>query len=325
MFLKMANRMNYRILGILIWIAVCLGCGDGTNSNQTSDPDRIRDFGNPQLVEIIGYPTGSFQNVQEPFISRDGQYLFFNTAETERHKDLLFAKWDVDQSAFIFQGEIQAVNTADSIEANPTMDENFNFFYIDNTAIPAWIGSGIFQPGSMSLTSGVSISGPPNIELSGSTATVNMGVEVSSDGDTLYFSRAVFLNAGQPNQMISASDILFAKKIGNVFVYDEAVANSIMQNINTSEDLEYAACISEDELEFFFTRLVASTITDATPDSQIMRAVRTDSSEPFSIPLPVNGIPNHSKFVEAPTIFGNTLYYHQFDNGVAKLYKVTRQ
>ncbi len=98
-----------------------------------------------------------------------------------------------------------------------------------------------------------------------------------------------------------------------------------MQNINTSDDLEYAACISEDGLEFFFTRLDSSTITDPIPDSQIMRAVRTSTDEAFGTPQPVGGIHNHTKFVEAPTIYGDTLYYHQFDNGVATLYKVTRQ
>ena len=302
-------------------MALCLGC-DGSSGDGESGP---KTFGNPQLVEIIGYPTASFQDVQEPFISRDGQYLFFNTAESERNKDLLCAKWDTDQGAFVFQGEIQEVNTSENVEANPTMDENSNFFFIDTVAPPAWIHSGVFQPGTMSLVGDASISGPPDIQISGSTATVNMGVEVSADGNTLYFSRAVFLNAGQPSQVISASDILFAQKIDDAFVYDEATASTIMQNINTSEDLEYAACISEDELEFYFTRLVTSGIPGPTPDSQIMRAVRTNTTEAFGVPQSVDGIPNHIKFVEAPTIHGDVLYYHQFDNGGAKLYKVTRQ
>jgi hypothetical protein len=99
----------------------------------------------------------------------------------------------------------------------------------------------------------------------------------------------------------------------------------IMQNINTDEDLEYAACISEDGLELFFTSLTSDTIYDVIPESQIMRAVRTNTSEAFSVPQPVDGIPNLSKFVEAPTLYEDTLYYHQFDDGVANLYKVTRQ
>lgn len=325
----MFHQINPHRYSIVLWplicIVLCLGCGDGESNHQTLNSDPNTEFSNPQLVAIIGYPAGNFQNIQEPFISRDGQYLFFNTATAEDHKDLLYAKWDTDQAAFVFQGEIQDVNTSDNLEANPTMDEKFNFFYIDNTAAPTWISSGLFQPVTMSLEGNASISGLPNIQLSGNSATVNMGVEVSADGDTLYFSRAVFLNAGQPNQVISASDILFAQKIGNVFVYDEAITSSIMQNINTSENLEYAACISEDELEFYFTRTDTSTITDSTPDSQIMRALRTNTSEAFGIPQPVDGIPNHNKFVEAPTIYGDTLYYHQFDSGVAKLYKVTKQ
>ena len=125
--------------------------------------------------------------------------------------------------------------------------------------------------------------------------------------------------------MISASDILFAEKIGDAFVYDETISVTIMHNINTDEDLEYAACVSVDGLEFFFTRLASDTIYDAIPDSQIMRAFRNNTSEAFGIPQPVDGVPNHSKLVEAPTLYGNELYYHQFDDGVANLYKVTRQ
>jgi hypothetical protein len=303
----------------------CLGCGGDESGEQTLNPDSNSDYGDPQRVTIIGYPDGDFQNIQEPFISRDGQYLFFNTSGIEEHKDLLYAEWDTDQDAFVFKGEIMDVNSSDKVEGNPTMDENYNFFYIDTDTAPSWVRSGLFKPDTMSLDSNTSLSGLPNIELSGSSATVNMGVEVSADGDTLYFSRAVFLNAGQPDQVISASDILFAQKIGDVFVFDEATSSAIMLNINTSEDLEYAACISEDELEFYFTRLDAGTITDPTPDSQIMQASRTTTSEAFGIPLPVESIPNHIKFVEAPTIYGNILYYHQFDNGVANLYKVTRQ
>jgi len=177
----------------------------------------------------------------------------------------------------------------------------------------------------MSLVNNTSISGPPSIEISGTTATVNMGVEVSSNGSTLYFSRAVFLNAGAPSQIISASNILFAQKINGAFVYDETTANTIMQNINTNDNLEYAACISENELEFYFTRTLISSMSDLTPDSQIMRAVRRNNTEAFGLPKAINTIPNHIKFVEAPTIYGDVLYYHQFDNGVANLYKVTRQ
>lgn len=329
MFHQITGIKYFCVLFLLLYIALCFGCADdsenGNSDNQIPDPGPYYGFGNPQLVEIIGYPTDTYQNVQEPFISRDGQYLFFNSGEAEGKKDLLYAEWDSDQASFIFQGEIQGVNTASNLEANPTMDENFNLFFISNTAAPTWVSAGIFQPEAMNLSGTTTISGLPDIQLSGSTATVNMGVEISSDGDTLYFSRAVFLNAGQPDQEIFASDILFAEKIGDEFDYDETIAAMTMNNINTDEDLEYAACISEDGLELFFTRLAYDTIYDGIPDSQIMRASRANTSEAFSVPQPVDGIPNHSKFVEAPTLYGDTLYYHQFDDGVANLYKVTRQ
>ncbi len=301
----------------------CIGCG----GDQSGDSSLNTSFGNPQIVDITGYPITGSENVQEPFISRDGQYLFFNTATLEGEKDIHFAKWDTDQTTFVYQGEVQGVNTTANLEANATMDEDFNLFYIDNTALPGWVSGGIFQPESESLSNKSSITGLPDFQLAiDGSATVNMGVEVSADGETIYFSRAVFLNAGTLDQIISISDILFAEKDANGnFVFNEAVATNIMQNINTTENLEYAACISEDELEFYFTRTLISSITNLTPDSQIMRAVRSSRSDIFGVPQAVEGIANHTSFVEGPTIYGDTLYYHQFDNGVAKLYKVTKQ
>lgn len=238
MFNSILRLKSSPVLTLCMCTLLFAGCGENPDPN----PDDPGEFGDAELVEIIGYPSGSYENVQEPFVSRDGQYLLFNSGQSENNKDLLFAAWDSSENAFVYQGEVQGVNTAGAVEGNPSMD----------------------------LSGMNNLTGLPTIQLSGTTASVNMGVEVSADGDTLYFSRAVFLNAGSVNQTISESDILFAEKSGDDFVFDETTANSIMQNINTEDNLEYAAGISEDGLEFFFTRTTKDSITSATPDSQIM-------------------------------------------------------
>ena len=53
-------------------------------------------FNNPQKVNIDGIPAGSEGlplNIEEPFISRDGRFLFFNSGEKENHKDLYYAEF----------------------------------------------------------------------------------------------------------------------------------------------------------------------------------------------------------------------------------------
>src|SRR5512136_336591 len=65
-------------------------------------------FGSPQLVSIIGYAG----DAMEPFISRGGDFLFFNSnggGPTE--KDLFYATF-VDGATFQYQGPIADINTA---------------------------------------------------------------------------------------------------------------------------------------------------------------------------------------------------------------------
>lgn len=72
-------------------------------------------------------------------------------------------------------------------------------------------------------------------------------------------------------------------------------------NVNTGA-LEYAACISADQLELFFTR-----ISGGEPAIYVSR--RASLAEAWSAPALVQAI---TGFVEAPTISpdGRALYYH---------------
>jgi hypothetical protein len=70
MFLQMNGHWYGCVLWSLICKALCFGCGGSGTHHQTGNSGPTADFSNPELVEIIGYPSGSFQNIQEPFISR---------------------------------------------------------------------------------------------------------------------------------------------------------------------------------------------------------------------------------------------------------------
>ena len=120
------------------------------------------------------------------------------------------------------------------------------------------------------------------------------------------------------------SDILFLKKQNGKYVYNETEAINIMKNINTS-DLEYAASISADGLEIFFTRFAIGDLKRGNIRSMIMCSTRSDISKPFGIPSVIKAI-GTSDFVEGPAISGNEreLYYHKREGNKNRLFKVTR-
>ncbi len=124
--------------------------------------------------------------------------------------------------------------------------------------------------------------------------------------------------------MLKGSDILFVRKRGDKYVYDYAEAKRIMKHINTS-DLEYAASISSDKLELFFTRLRLADFKTGTIRSRIMRSTRSSVSDTFGKPEVIEAI-GGSDFVEGPAISGDgrELYYHKHDGKKFRIYKVTR-
>ena len=97
-----------------------------------------------------------------------------------------------------------------------------------------------------------------------------------------------------------------------------------MKNINTS-DLEYAASISADGLEIFFTRLLSEDLKKGNIRSRIMHATRDDITEPFGIPEVIEAI-GTSDFVEGPALSADEreLYYHKRVGNKNQLFKASR-
>jgi hypothetical protein len=284
-------------------------------------------FKNPQEVYINGIPDGaegSPLSIEEPFISRDGQFLFFNSGEKENHKDLHYAEWI--NNRWLYKGEIGPnINTIKEVEGNPTMDKNYNFFYIDS-GIKSMARVARFSPDNGKLSSVRELEGIPKrkILLFKQKVYGNIGVEVSANGSHLFFSRATWdLNGFKLGTFID-SDIHFLKKQNGRYVYNETEERNIMKNINTS-DLEYAASISADGLELFFTRLEIEDLKKGNIRSKIMCSTRGDIFKPFGVPKIIETI-GASDFVEGPAISGDEkeLYYHKREGNKNRLFKVTR-
>ncbi len=300
----------------LILLLTSLFLGACSSDDVIEDPPPLMNtdytaFTNPELVNIAGY-TGE---VMEPFFSRDGRFMFFN--DMGDNKDIFYASYDAPTDVFTFEGAISVINTP-AVEGVPTLDNNGRFYYISTFNYPPGgaqvfdtVYVGDFDPASPAVVNNLAV--VPNLD-EGVMGHLNFDVEVSPDGTMLYLVDGIF--SGNP--FPDVSNFIYAKDSGAGFV--RAVDSAaIFTNINTN-DLEYAACISQDGLEFFFTRLEIATL-----ETKNYRASRTSLTAAFGEPqeIPLNG-----GFIEAPALSPDEkeLYYHRRNPGtnLFELYRVTR-
>jgi len=218
-----------KVIAILRYALLAVACllvtaGGGCEKAETPGP-QPGDFTNPQRVTVLGYS----DHAMEPFISRDGKYLFFNNSNDPAVDTNLHWAERIDDLTFQYNGEIGGVNTS-KLEGVASMDFNGVFYFVstrsyDQTA--STIHRGSFDNGTVT---GVELA--PEV----STATpgiVNFDAEISPDGKTLYFVESRFSASGQPQ----TADILIAPWIGSTFVRDPNSA-AIMKEVNTSKNVD---------------------------------------------------------------------------------------
>ncbi len=287
---------RFPIILFLVLISFCLAsCSGGSKSkNEISG-----------LVNIQGYNG----HAMEPFIDRNGKYLFFNSLNDSIDTSLYYAVKQ-DDNNFQLIGKINGVNKAPPhLDAVGSMDINNNFYFISTRNYPndyKNVYKGLFVNGMVNEINPVE--GDFYIQQPG---WIIMDAEISPDGNSLYYVNARF--AG--NQWPEEADIRIAHLIDGKFMKD-GNSDNIMKNINTGKGLEYAPSIIDDGLELYFTRL-----NSVTSLPQIYVARRKTKLEAFGQPELV-GLDG---FVEAPSIsYDKTkLYFHKKVNGIHKIYKVS--
>lgn len=260
------------------------------------------EFANPEPVTIQNYSG----DAMEPFISRDGHYLFFNTSNAPSVDTNLQYAERVDDVTFSYRGELSGANSP-ALDAVATMDRDGNFYFVSSRSYSETLSTiyrGRFSDGELSdvaIVEGLSKRKPGH---------VNFDVEVSADGDVLYFVDGVLDGGPLPKR----ADLAISVRRGTSFRRSHRSAK-LLRNVNTSA-LEYAASVSADELELFFTR------TD-TAGPAIFHASRTKPTKPFGQPVRVTAADG---FVEAPSLSadGRSLYYHKREGDRSVIYRVTR-
>ena len=181
--------------------ALLTGCGGG--SDPASPPLTYDAFGARQLVTITGY-TG---DIAEPFFSRDELYLFFN--DNSFGKNLHYATYSALSDEFTYGGEVgPSINDASTVQGVPTMDDNYFFYFVDTKFYTPLDVPPVFDTLFTGTWTGMSIpSVDPVVGIAfPSPGFLNFDLEISPDGNTLYFVDGFFSGGPVPD----AADIKLA-------------------------------------------------------------------------------------------------------------------
>ena len=280
------------------------------------------DFANEKKVIISGYSG----DAMEPFISSDGNHLFFNNKVSDSNKKIFYAD-RVSESEFAFVDEISNVNEPDgTVDGVPSMDNYDNLYWVsaydwnnvkDGNPTCCVLRAGNYKNGTVSAGEIIS-SGDLGLPVPDvSDPWITMDAEISRNGNDLYYTASHFA-AGFA--FLTESYIAVASRNGSLFEKTND-SDLIFAEINDPDYLVYASSVSSDGLEIFFTRILKS----GGKNTEICVSRRTDISEKFQTPgiMRITGI-----MPEAPSISGcgKYLYYHKKDSdGLYHVFMQTRE
>jgi hypothetical protein len=274
------------------------------------------EFGPPRRVAIEGYDAA--EGVMEPFISRDGRLLLFNSQHRDGDPPDLHYAERIDDLTFRYRGPVGGANSR-AVDGAPSMDRNSRLYFIsprDYGKSLATIYSARFDNGTIEAPRLVAGDVAP-----GKPGWLNMDAEISADGRTLYYCVNEW---NRKHNLPRTSDIRVARLSGGRF--ETPAGSAAMLRAVNSDDLEYAPALSHDERELYFTRasftFSGGKLTLA--KTSIMVARREAADRPFGEPRRIKSI---TGFVEGPTITpdGRKLYYHRNDGDRFQLYMVERR
>ena len=236
---------------ILAFIFV-LAISCSKNNNEVNQTVIYPSFGSEIDVDIVGLTF----DAMEPFISPDGNYLFFNNINDGINTKLYYAT-KINDSTFNFVGELIGTNqiTAPHLDAVADMDSESNFYWTSTRNYPTELNNlfrGTFTSGTVMNIERVR--GDFNMNIPG---WLVMDHGISLDGAFLYFNNARF--DSQNCQGPCETNIGVAQKVNATTFNTLPNSTSILQNINDANFIYYAPCISSDNLELYYTRYLKGT------------------------------------------------------------------
>src|SRR5262245_51995667 len=110
-----ATRLYNFIMALSLVLAACQSAGTVASQKERE----YTAFGVPERITIRGYGG----HAMEPFITRDGRYLFFNNSNDPSVNTNLHYAERINDLTFEYKGEVAGVNTR-ALEGMPTKDNN---------------------------------------------------------------------------------------------------------------------------------------------------------------------------------------------------------
>jgi hypothetical protein len=255
-------------------------------------------------------------DAMEPFLSPDGNYLFFNNLNDGITTKLFYAS-KVNDSVFTFIGELNGTNqtTTPYLDAVADLDSNGNFYWTSTRNYPTELDNlycGTFSSGNVSNINRVR--GDFNKNTAG---WLVMDHGISLDGTFLYFNNARFDDTSCQGPCETTLGI--AQKVNATTFNTIANSEEILQHINNTNYIYYAPCISSDNLELYYTRYLKGSITPNTI-FEICVAIRNNPTAIFSNPK-VLFSQSIANLIEAPTLSvdKNIMYYHKKTSNTHKI------
>ncbi len=277
---------------------------DLLTSSATAEP-AYDAFRRPRPVEILGYDG----DAMEPALSGDGRYLLFNNLNDPDVDTNLHYAERLDDLTFVYRGEVDGANST-ALDGVPALDDGGHLYFVSSRSYPATLSTlyrARFEEGGVSQVELL-----PDLSR-GEMGWVDFDVGVSPDGDWLYFAEGWF-GGGK----VAAADLHAARRSEGSFARHGPSADW-PRRVNTAA-LEYAAAISRDGRELFFTRYDPR--RPSTPPA-IYRAFRTRPDEPFGAPERLGRL---TGFVEAPALSPDerSLYFHRSQSGRVAIWRAFR-
>ena len=275
-----------------------------------SDPTSAdTSFEAPRAVVLRGYGG----DAMEPFVTRDGRWLLFNTRNGPRDQtDLMVARHDPD-GGYSFIGPLAGANSA-MLDGVASVDRRGNLFLVSNrdyesSGSTLWTGK--FAADKASAVHPLASDFTPKKLL-----RLNIDLEVSGDGEALYVAENRWdLLRGRP----ATSTLAVAARVGERFVR-RPDSDAMMRAVNSAA-LAYAPATSDDQLTLYFTRWDASA-SGAVPAIFVSR--RKTRTAPWS---PPRRLAAAIGFVEGPTVLpgGCVVMYHARVGEAYRLFTVRRR
>lgn len=301
------NKMRYKIY-ILTLLTII---------NQQLFSQAYPTFGPEKGVTINGL---NF-DAMEPFISLDGNTLFFNSLNSGGNTNLYYAT-KINDTTFTYIGLVGGTYdpSPNHLDGVASMDSINNFFWVSLRGYPSPMENlhrGVYANGNVSSITRVY--GNFNIyTFNFPFGWLIMDAAINYQGDLLYYCNAKFdfsntICAGVPCE----SKIGVAQKINDSTFNKHPNSNAIFSNVNdTVNYLIYAPQVTKDGLELYYTRLKKGSI-----NTEICVSVRNSTVDTFSLPVVIYSNMGFVPEAASPSADKQKIYYHKKNGaGTYKIY-----